>query len=70
MIVLLSIHSFHLIQSHDRKPLRLYVYNSDNDGCREVLITPNSQWGGEGLFVNIINHKCDLLYKDIVPNPH
>ncbi|XP_058482851.1 Golgi reassembly-stacking protein 2-like [Solea solea] len=39
---------FSLIESHDRKGLKLYVYNTDTDNCREVVITPNSSWGGEG----------------------
>ena len=39
---------FALIESHEGKPLKLYVYNSETDGCREVTITPNRAWGGEG----------------------
>ncbi|KAM9322451.1 Golgi reassembly-stacking protein 2-like [Pholidichthys leucotaenia] len=39
---------FSLIESHDGKGLKLYVYNTDTDNCREVVITPNSAWGGEG----------------------
>jgi len=39
---------FNLVESHECKALKLYVYNSETDGCREVTITPNSQWGGEG----------------------
>uniref|UniRef100_S4R4Q0 Golgi reassembly stacking protein 2 n=1 Tax=Petromyzon marinus TaxID=7757 RepID=S4R4Q0_PETMA len=37
-----------MIESHEGKPLKLYVYNSDIDSCREVVITPNGAWGGEG----------------------
>ncbi|XP_056631300.1 Golgi reassembly-stacking protein 2 [Diorhabda sublineata] len=40
---------YNLIESHDGVPLKFYVYNSDDDTCREVTITPNSQWGGEGM---------------------
>lgn len=40
---------FNLIENHDGVTLKLYVYNSDDDSCREVTITPNSRWGGEGL---------------------
>ncbi|KAJ8920704.1 hypothetical protein NQ315_004843 [Exocentrus adspersus] len=40
---------FNLIENHDGVSLKLYVYNSDEDSCREVSIIPNSQWGGEGL---------------------
>ncbi|XP_037084764.1 Golgi reassembly-stacking protein 2-like [Pollicipes pollicipes] len=39
---------FQLIETHETKPLKLFVYNSGLDACREVTITPNSQWGGEG----------------------
>lgn len=39
---------FTLIESHENQPLKIYVYNIDDDACREVTIKPNSQWGGEG----------------------
>ncbi|XP_029308706.1 Golgi reassembly-stacking protein 2 [Cottoperca gobio] len=39
---------FSLIESHEGKGLKLYVYNTDTDNCREVIITPNSAWGGDG----------------------
>ena len=39
---------FTLIETHEAKPLKLYVYNTEQDACREVSITPNSAWGGEG----------------------
>ncbi|KAL8610173.1 hypothetical protein ACOMHN_005947 [Nucella lapillus] len=39
---------FGLIESQEGKALRLYVYNCDADTCREVTITPNGAWGGEG----------------------
>uniref|UniRef100_A0A7N4PMI8 PDZ GRASP-type domain-containing protein n=2 Tax=Sarcophilus harrisii TaxID=9305 RepID=A0A7N4PMI8_SARHA len=39
---------FTLIESHEGKPLKLMVYNSETDLCREVVVTPNSAWGGEG----------------------
>lgn len=37
-----------LVESHEGRCLKLYVYNSVEDACREVTITPNSKWGGEG----------------------
>ncbi|KAG5882035.1 hypothetical protein JTB14_003433 [Gonioctena quinquepunctata] len=40
---------YNLIENHDGVTLKLYVYNSDMDSCREVSIIPNSRWGGEGL---------------------
>lgn len=39
---------FTLIESHKGRPLKMYVYNIDRDACREVTITPNNKWGGEG----------------------
>lgn len=39
---------FSLIESHEDRPLKLYVYNADDDSCRDVTIKPNSKWGGEG----------------------
>jgi len=39
---------FTLIESHDGRQLKLFVYNSDTDASREVIITPNSAWGGDG----------------------
>lgn len=39
---------FTLIETHEAKPMKLYVYNTELDACREVTITPNSAWGGDG----------------------
>lgn len=39
---------FTLIMTHEQQPLKMYVYNIDDDACREVTIKPNSHWGGEG----------------------
>ncbi|XP_076344973.1 Golgi reassembly-stacking protein 2-like isoform X2 [Tachypleus tridentatus] len=39
---------FTLVETHEGKPLKLYVYNTNTDTCREVTITPNKHWGGEG----------------------
>lgn len=39
---------FSLIEAHESRSLKLYVYNTDLDSCREVTIIPNNQWGGEG----------------------
>ncbi|CAO1627311.1 unnamed protein product [Sympodiomycopsis kandeliae] len=40
---------YELVESHQGRPLRLYVYNSDYDHTREIIIVPNREWGGEGL---------------------
>ncbi|KAG8443541.1 hypothetical protein GDO86_012084 [Hymenochirus boettgeri] len=37
-----------LVESHEGKPLKLLVYNMETDACREVYVTPNGAWGGEG----------------------
>ncbi|XP_048019258.1 Golgi reassembly-stacking protein 1a [Megalobrama amblycephala] len=39
---------FSLIEAHEGKPLKLLVYNTDTNKCREVVVTPNGAWGGEG----------------------
>lgn len=39
---------FSLIEAHEGKPLKLLVYNTQTDACREVMVTPNGAWGGEG----------------------
>ncbi|KAK5860984.1 hypothetical protein PBY51_022417 [Eleginops maclovinus] len=39
---------FSVVESHEGKELKLYVYSTDTDNCREVVITPNCDWGGEG----------------------
>jgi len=39
---------FSLIEAHEGRPLKLYIYNTETDHCREVTITPNGAWGGEG----------------------
>lgn len=39
---------FSLIEVHEGKPLKLLVYNIETNKCREVVVTPNGAWGGEG----------------------
>lgn len=39
---------FSLIEAHEGRPLKLYVYNVDTDSCREVTVTPDTKWGGQG----------------------
>lgn len=39
---------FTLIETHEGQTLKMYVYNIDDDACREVTLKPNSKWGGEG----------------------
>uniref|UniRef100_A0A3Q3LEA4 Golgi reassembly stacking protein 2 n=1 Tax=Mastacembelus armatus TaxID=205130 RepID=A0A3Q3LEA4_9TELE len=39
---------FSLVEAHEGKELKLYVYSTDTDNCCEVVITPNCDWGGEG----------------------
>ncbi|NWI04415.1 GORS1 protein, partial [Tichodroma muraria] len=39
---------FSLIESHEGRPLKLMVYNTEADSIREVVVTPNGAWGGEG----------------------
>jgi len=40
---------YDVVEAHEDKPLRVYVYSYDFDTIREVVLMPNRQWGGEGL---------------------
>lgn len=42
---------FSLIEAHEGKQLKLLVYNTETDACREVVVSPNGAWGGEGRYV-------------------
>ncbi|XP_057680578.1 Golgi reassembly-stacking protein 1-like isoform X1 [Corythoichthys intestinalis] len=39
---------FSLIEANQGKELKLLVYNTQSERCREVVVTPNETWGGEG----------------------
>uniref|UniRef100_A0A8C5I636 Golgi reassembly-stacking protein 1-like n=1 Tax=Gouania willdenowi TaxID=441366 RepID=A0A8C5I636_GOUWI len=39
---------FSMIEANEGKPLKLLVYNTQSDQCREVTVTPNGAWEGEG----------------------
>lgn len=56
---------FMLVETSDGQPIKVYVYSSLSDGVRELSITPNSKWGGEGLL------GCDIGYGYLhrIPNP-
>jgi len=41
---------FQLVQRHIGTPLELYVYNTDLDTVRDVMIIPSNNWGGEGWY--------------------
>ena len=59
---------FSLFDAHEGRPLKLYVYNAQADSCREVTVTPDSQWGGKGRFVftNFLEFlKLELLTKKL-----
>lgn len=54
LLVLLQSEDFYaLIESHEGKPLKLLVYNTETDSCREVFVTPNGAWGGEGRYTEL-----------------
>ncbi|KAI9278380.1 GRASP55/65 PDZ-like domain-containing protein [Phascolomyces articulosus] len=55
--VLNSEDSFYdLVEDHIGKPLRIYLYNTEWDSCREAIIVPNNDWGGQGSL------GCDVGY--------
>ncbi|XP_028328352.1 Golgi reassembly-stacking protein 1a [Gouania willdenowi] len=39
---------YSLIEAHEGKALKLLVYSVETDVCRDVVVTPNGAWGGEG----------------------
>ncbi|KZV91116.1 hypothetical protein EXIGLDRAFT_740610 [Exidia glandulosa HHB12029] len=40
---------YDVVEMHEEKPLRVYVYSYDFDTLREVVLVPNRVWGGAGL---------------------
>lgn len=53
---------FSLIESHEGKPLKLMVYNMETDSCREVFVTPNGAWGGEGRYGSLVSDGGTILH--------
>lgn len=48
-----------MLEKHEGRELKLYVYNTDADNCREVLVAPDGGWGGEGRCSPLsANHSC------------
>ncbi|KAL3316596.1 Golgi reassembly-stacking protein 2 [Cichlidogyrus casuarinus] len=47
---------YDLIENNDGVAVKLYVYSTISDKCREVHLTPNSNWGGPGML------GCDIGY--------
>jgi S1-C subfamily serine protease len=39
---------FSLLEAHEGRALSLYVYNSESDACRQLTLTPDCRWGGQG----------------------
>ncbi|XP_034041813.1 Golgi reassembly-stacking protein 2-like [Thalassophryne amazonica] len=39
---------FSIISTYEGKELKLFVYSTETDCCREVFVTPNCEWGGQG----------------------
>ena len=37
-----------IVQHNCNRPVRLYVYNARTEEVREVVITPDRHWGGDG----------------------
>uniref|UniRef100_A0A3P9QDF7 Golgi reassembly-stacking protein 1-like n=1 Tax=Poecilia reticulata TaxID=8081 RepID=A0A3P9QDF7_POERE len=45
---------FSLIEANEGKPLKLLVYNTQTEQCREIVVTPNGAWGGEGRLTSFV----------------
>lgn len=56
---------FMLVETSDGQPIKVYVYSALTDGVRELTLTPNSKWGGEGML------GCDIGYGYLhrIPTP-
>lgn len=52
---------FSIVEEHEGREMKMYVYNTDTDNCREVLITPNRAWGGEGRYGEY--HRHDVCWR-------
>ena len=39
---------YELLIQNKKKPVRLIVFNLDQNACREVTVVPDFNWGGEG----------------------
>lgn len=62
---------FQLVEQCANTNLSLYVYNSDYDHTREIVIVPNRDWGGEGLLGCGIGYgllRTFFLYLSCRPN--
>jgi len=55
---------YSLVEAHHGRQLKLYVYNLESDKCRDVVIIPNPDWGGEGSL------GCDIGYGYLHRIPH
>ena len=49
------------LRAHVDSPVEFYVYNSDTDEVRVVVLMPSYDWGGEGLLG--ANVACGYLHK-------
>mmetsp|Transcript_1779 Transcript_1779/g.2795 ORF Transcript_1779/g.2795 Transcript_1779/m.2795 type:complete len:263 (+) Transcript_1779:119-907(+) len=52
---------FDELQEHLNKPLEFYVYSSETDEVRNVVIMPSNEWGGEGILG--ANVACGFLHR-------
>ncbi|KAF4523981.1 hypothetical protein B566_EDAN010789 [Ephemera danica] len=62
---------FSLLEAHEGRALSLYVYNSETDSCRQLTLTPDSHWGGQGSLGCGIGfgylHRIPIRRKNFVP---
>lgn len=56
---------FSVVETHNGQPLRLYVYSSMTDQCREVTLIPNLSWGGDGM----LGCEIGFGYLHRIPSP-
>lgn len=39
---------FEIVLHNEKRPVRIYVYSVRTESVREVIITPDRSWGGDG----------------------
>lgn len=39
---------YQLMIQNKKRPVKLIVFNLDQNKCREVIVVPDFDWGGEG----------------------
>lgn len=54
----LALHSeddfYQLLIQNKKRPVKLIVFNLDSNACREVVVVPDFEWGGDGWYTFVV----------------